>query len=281
MRQIAIYGKGGIGKSTAASHLSYFFAEQGARVLQMGCSPKNDSTCTLMRGVFPHTILDTLREKDFNYDDIEPRDIIYESSISFDSGGKIYCAESGGPEPGVGCGGKGVIEAIETLEKMDILDGYKIDHVIYDVLGDVVCGGFSMPIRQGYAQEIYVVMSGELEAIYQVCNVSKAIDRFKTRSGAKLGGLIVNLRRVKNEGEIVIEFAKKLGTQIMGVLPYSQTIKECMGNGKTLFEMSPDSEECKIYREIGGEIYRNKDLVIPTPMSFEELYEWWLIAIDR
>ena len=281
MRQIAIYGKGGIGKSTAASHLSYFFAEQGARVLQIGCSPKNDSTRSLMGGVFPHPILDVLREKEFDYDAIEPHEIIYESPLTFDSEGKIYCAESGGPEPGVGCGGKGVIEAIETIEKMDTLKQYGVDHVIYDVLGDVVCGGFSLPIRQGYAQETYPVMSGELEAVYQVCNVSKAITRFKTRSGAKLGGLIVNLRRVKNEMKIVTDFAKKLGTQIMGILPYSQTIKECVGSGKTIFEMAPDSKEYGLYREIGVKIYHNKNLVIPTPMNFEELYEWWLGILEK
>ena len=281
MRQIAIYGKGGIGKSTVASHLSYFFAEQGAKVLQMGCSPKNDSTRSLMRGEFPRAILDTLREKDFDYDVVEPHEIIYESPISFNSGGTIYCAESGGPEPGIGCGGKGVIEAIETLEKMHIIDEYEIDHVVYDVLGDVVCGGFSLPIRQGYAQETYPVISGELESVYQACNVCRAIARFKTRSGAKLGGLIINLRRVNNEMEIVTDFAKKLGTQIMGILPYSQTIKECVGSGKTVFEMASDSEESKIYKSIGEKVYHNKDLVIPTPMSFEELYEWWLGVFDK
>lgn len=174
-----------------------------------------------------------------------------------------------------------MIEAIETLGKMDILKHYGINHVIYDVLGDVVCGGFSLPIRQGYAQETYVVMSGELEAVYQVCNVSRAIERFKTRSGAKLGGLIVNLRRVKHEREITTDFAKKLGTKIMGILPYSQTIKECMGSGKTVFEIAPDSEECRLYREIGEKIYHNKDLVIPTPMGFEELYQWWLNMIEQ
>lgn len=281
MRQIAIYGKGGIGKSTAAAHLSYYFAEQGAQVLQIGCSPKNDSTRSLMGGVFPYPILDVLREKEFDYDAIEHHEIIYESPLTFDSGGKIYCAESGGPEPGVGCGGKGVIEAIETLEKMDILPKYGVDHVIYDVLGDVVCGGFSLPIRQGYAQETYPVMSGELEAVYQVCNVSRAIARFKTRSGAQLGGLIVNLRRVKNEMEIVTDFAEKLGTRIMGILPYSQTIKESVGSGKTVFEMAPDSEEARLYREIGEKIYHNKSLTIPSPMSFEELYQWWLGILEQ
>jgi len=124
-------------------------------------------------------------------------------------------------------------------------------------------------------------MSGELEAVYQVCNVSRAIERFKTRSGAKLGGLIVNLRRVKNELNIVTDFAKKLGTQIIGILPYSQTIKECAGSGKTVFEMDPDSEECTLYREIGERVYHNKDLVIPTPMSFEALYQWWLGIIEK
>lgn len=250
-------------------------------MLQMGCSPKNDSTRSLMRGEFPRAILDILREKDFDYDAVEPNDIVNQSPISFDSGGMIYCSESGGPEPGVGCGGKGVIEAIETLERMHILEEYEIDHVIYDVLGDVVCGGFSLPIRQGYAQETYPVISGEFESVYQACNVSRAIERFKVRSGAKLGGLIVNLRRVNNEMEIVTDFAKKLSTKIMGILPYSQTIKECVGSGRTVFEMAPDSEESVLYQRMGEAIFNNKDLVIPTPMNFEELYQWWLGIFDK
>jgi len=275
MRQIAIYGKGGIGKSTVASHLTYSLAERGMKVLQVGCSPKNDSTRSLLTH-FPHTILDVLREKDFEYDEVAPEEIVYTSPLRFPDGGRVYCAESGGPEPGVGCGGKGVIEAIETLTRQDIFEDFGLDVVIYDILGDVVCGGFSLPIRQGYARETYVVASGELEALYQVTNVSKAIKRFEKRSGAKLGGLVINLRRVANEREMVRDFADRIGTQIIGIIPYSQTVKECGGEGKTVFAGAPDSDEAALYRQIGEAVYNNTDLTIPRTMDFEELYEWWL-----
>ncbi len=279
MRQIALYGKGGIGKSTVASHLSCTFAERGLKVLQMGCSPKNDSTYLLLPD-FPPTILDVLSKNDFMYDDLEPSDIVTESPLRFPAGGTIYCAESGGPEPGVGCGGKGVVEAIETIKKLNILKALSIDVVIYDILGDVVCGGFSLPIRQGFAQETYVVTSGEFEALYQVANVSKAIKRFEVRAGSRLGGLIVNLRRVKNEQQMVADFAAKIGTQIIGVIPYSQTVKQCGGDGKTVFECAPDSLEAGIYRGIGQKVFDNTHLVIPNTIEFEELYEWWLPYIN-
>lgn len=279
MRQIAIYGKGGIGKSTVATHLTYSLAEKGLKVLQIGCSPKNDSTRYLLN-VFPRTILDLLRTKNFDYDSIRSSEIVYESPHSFEKGGKIYCAESGGPEPGIGCGGKGVVEAIETLHRLNIFKNYSFDVVIYDILGDVVCGGFSLPIRQGYAQEIYIVTSGELEALYQVSNVSKAIKRFEARSGAKLGGLIINLRRVKKEIQIVTDFARMIGTQIIGIIPYSQIIKESGGIGTTVFVSAPASEEAKLYREIGDRILNNRDLAIPRNLDFKELYEWWLKYIE-
>lgn len=275
MRQIALYGKGGIGKSTVASHLSYTFAEQGMKVLQVGCSPKNDSTHLLLPD-FPMTILDVLRKNDFQYDEIEPDAIITKSPIDFPGGGKIYCAESGGPEPGVGCGGKGVVEAIETLTRLNVFKRLAIDVVVYDILGDVVCGGFSLPIRQGFAQETYVVTSGEFEALYQVTNVSKAIKRFETRSGSKLGGLIVNLRRVKNEQQMLQDFAAKIGTRIIGIIPYSQTVKECGGRGETVFRCAPDSPEAHLYREIGLRVLNNTEVTIPQTIEFEELYEWWL-----
>jgi nitrogenase iron protein NifH len=275
MRQIAFYGKGGIGKSTIASHFSYSAAEKGLRVLQVGCSPKNDSTNQLLTD-FPPTILDVLRTKEYDYDEVEMDEIITESPMKFESGGKIYCAESGGPEPGIGCGGKGVVEAIETLSHLKVFDELKVDVVLYDILGDVVCGGFSLPIRKGYAKETYVVTSGELESLYQVINVSKAIRRFDKRSGSKLGGLIVNLRRMKNELDIVNNFADLVGTKIIGIVPYSQTVKECGGEGQSVFEGAPDCEEISIYRKIADDILNNKNLVIPNTISFKELYDWWL-----
>jgi len=275
MRQIALYGKGGIGKSTVASHLSWTFAEGGLRVLQIGCSPKNDSTYLLLPD-FPPTILDILRKNDYQYDDIAPEQILTESPLSFPGGGKIYCAESGGPEPGVGCGGKGVVEAIETLTRLSIFKKFSIDVVIYDILGDVGWGCFSHPVRQGFAQETYVVTSGEFEALYQVTNVSKAIKRFEIRSGSKLGGLIVNIRRIKNEQRIVEDFADKIGTRIIGTIPYSQTVKESGGSGQTVFQCAPESEEAALYRMVGKAICDNTNLVIPRTLEFEELYEWWL-----
>jgi nitrogenase iron protein NifH len=148
--------------------------------------------------------------------------------------------------------------------------------VLYDILGDVVCGGFSLPIRRGYAQETYVVTSGELEALYQVTNVSKAIRRFERRSGSKLGGLIVNLRRMKNESEIVNNFAELIGSKITGIISYSQVVKECGGQGKTVFECAPDSEEASIYRKIGDDVFNNRELVVPNEINFKDLYSWWL-----
>jgi len=275
MRQIAIYGKGGIGKSTVAAHLSYTFADRGMKVLQVGCSPKNDSTRPLLDD-FPKTILDVLREKEFDYEAVSVNDVVYESPLPFKNGGRVCCAESGGPEPGVGCGGKGVVEAIETLTRLNVFKNYSFDIAIYDILGDVVCGGFSLPIRQGYAQETYVVASGELEALYQVTNVSKVIKRFEVRSGAKLGGLIINLRRVKNELQMVQDFAQKIGTRIIGIIPFSQIVKECGGQAKTVFTLAPDSEEAGIYTGIGDAVLANKDLVIPNTIEFEDLYDWWL-----
>lgn len=279
MRQIALYGKGGIGKSTVACHLSWVFAEQGMKVLQVGCSPKNDSTNQLLEG-FPPTILDVLRTKDFDYDAVIMDDIVTGSAISFSGGGAVYCAESGGPEPGVGCGGKGVVEAIETLTRLDVFSDLGVDIVIYDILGDVVCGGFSLPIRQGYAQETYVVTSGELEALYQVTNVSKAIRRFQKRSGSKLGGLIVNLRRMKNEEAIVNDFAPLIGSRIIGMIPYSQTVKECGGEGKTVFAGAPGSEEAALYRQIGNDVLQNRELIVPNEVNFKDLYAWWLPYIS-
>jgi nitrogenase iron protein NifH len=279
MRQIAFYGKGGIGKSTIACHFSYSAAEKGLRVLQVGCSPKNDSTNQLLTD-FPPTILDVLRTKEYDYDEVEMDEIITESPMKFESGGKIFCAESGGPEPGIGCGGKGVVEAIETLSHLKVFDELKVDVVIYDILGDVVCGGFYMPIINGYAKETYVVTSGELESLYQVTNVSKAIRRFDKRSGSKLGGLIVNLRRMKNELDIVNNFADLVGTKIIGIVPYSQTVKECGGEGQSVFEGAPDCEEIAIYRKIAEDILNNKNLVIPNTIGFKELYDWWLPYIN-
>jgi len=275
MKQIAIYGKGGIGKSTVATHLAYATANQGKTVLQVGCDPQSDSTANLLTK-FPKPILEVLAAHDFEYGDISIAEILVQSKLPFDNDGSVFCSEAGGPEPGVGCGGKGVIEAIKTLKRLNVFDELHPDLVIYDILGDVVCGGFSQPIRDGYAEETYIVTSGELEALYQAVNVMGAVRRFSTRSGAKLGGLIVNLRGLKDEQQIVTDFAERLGTRVIAINPFSQLVKECGGDAKTVFENHPDSPEAEQYRQLATIIMDGDvELTIPGTMTFEELYEWW------
>ncbi|MAF82762.1 MAG: AAA family ATPase [Gammaproteobacteria bacterium] len=275
MKQIAIYGKGGIGKSTVSTHLSYAIANQGKCVLQVGCDPKSDSTHNLLTQ-FTQPILEVLSKHDFEYEDIEIDEILLKSPLLFDDNGTVFCAEAGGPEPGIGCGGKGVIEAIKTLKRLHVFEELNPDIVIYDILGDVVCGGFSMPIRDGYAEETYLVTSGELEALYQATNVMGAVRRFSRRSGAKLGGLIVNLRGLADEERIVNDFAEKMGTRVLSINPFSQLIKECGGDTKTVFEDFPDSTEAEQYRQLATIIMNSEnELTKPETMTFEQLYEWW------
>ncbi|MFW2405741.1 MAG: AAA family ATPase [Gammaproteobacteria bacterium] len=275
MKQIAFYGKGGIGKSTAATHVAYALANQGKTVLQVGCDPQADSTANLL-AEFPKPILDVLAEHDFEYEDINVDEILIKSKRPFDNGGSVFCTEAGGPEPGVGCGGKGVIEAIKTLRHLKVFDEIKPDLVIYDILGDVVCGGFSMPIRDGYAEKTYIVTSGELEALYQAVNVMGAVRRFSTRSGAKLGGLVVNLRGLPDEEKIVSDFAEELGTRVIALNPFSQLIKESGNAAKTVFEEHPDSAEAEVYRRLADTIMNDEsELEVPGTMTFEELYDWW------
>jgi nitrogenase iron protein NifH len=278
MRQLAIYGKGGIGKSMVSSHISYALSKKGLRVLHVGCDPKHDSTRLLLNGNMPDTVLETLREKDFKVQSISMDEVVFESPLSKECQGEIYCAESGGPDPGLGCGGKGVVEAIETLKHLNVFEKLKLDVVLYDVLGDVVCGGFSMPIREGYADEIYIVSSGEIEVLFAASNIFKAIARFNPRSGAKLGGIIGNLRELKNEKNILNGFAEMLGTQVVGFIPYSEKIKQCSGKGVTLFQHAPDTPECDSFRQLTDTIWNNQNFSVPKSISFEDLHAWWLKA---
>jgi nitrogenase iron protein NifH len=275
MRQIAIYGKGGIGKSMVSSHISFALAKKGLKVLHVGCDPKHDSTRLLLKGMMPETILETLRAKDFNLTSVSMNEVIFESAFKSECEGEIYCAESGGPDPGVGCGGKGVVEAIEALKHLNVFEKLKLDAVLYDVLGDVVCGGFSMPIREGYAREIYIVSSGEIEVLFAASNIFKAIRRFNPRSGAQLGGIIGNLRELKNEQRILTEFAERCSTQVVGFIPYSEKIKQCSGKGVTLFQHAPDTPECYAFRVLADRIWENTQFSVPRSMSFEELHGWW------
>jgi len=264
MRKIAIYGKGGIGKSTTTQNTVAGLAEIGKKILVVGCDPKADSTRLLLGGLAQKTVLDTLREEG---EDVQLDDVI---KIGYRG---TRCVESGGPEPGVGCAGRGIITSVNLLEQLGAYDTNQIetDYVFYDVLGDVVCGGFAMPMREGKAQEIYIVCSGEMMAMYAANNICKGIVKFAEAGGVRLGGLICNSRKVDNEENMIVAFAKKLGTEMIHFVPRENVVQRAEINRKTVIEYEPTHAQADEYRMLAKKIDTNKNFVIPTPLEIEEL----------
>lgn len=263
IRQIAIYGKGGIGKSTTTQNLTAGLAEMGKKIMVVGCDPKADSTRLLLGTLAQRTVLDTLRETG---DEVEL------SSIMREGFGGIKCVESGGPEPGVGCAGRGIITSIGLLEQLGAYTE-DLDYVFYDVLGDVVCGGFAMPIREGKAQEIYIVASGEMMALYAANNIAKGIAKFARKGGVRLGGIICNSRNVDREIDLLRAFSEELGTQLIYYVPRDNIVQHAEINSKTVIEYAPNSRQANEYRQLAKAIDENKYLTIPRPMSQERLEE--------
>ncbi len=261
IRQIAIYGKGGIGKSTTTQNLTAGLVEAGKKVMVVGCDPKADSTRLLLGGLAQRTVLDTLR--------IEGEDVDL-SAIMREGFGGTRCVESGGPEPGVGCAGRGIITSISLLERLGAYTE-DLDYVFYDVLGDVVCGGFAMPIREGKAKEIYIVASGEMMALYAANNISKGIQKYAQKGGVRLGGIICNSRNVDREIELLRAFAKELGTKLIHFVPRDNVVQRAEINRKTVIEYDPTVKQADEYRQLAKSIEENEDFVIPTPMSQERL----------
>ncbi len=263
MRKIAIYGKGGIGKSTTTQNTVAGLAEMGKKVMVVGCDPKADSTRLLLHGLAQKTVLDTLREEG---EDVELDDILKEGY------GDTRCVESGGPEPGVGCAGRGIITSINMLEQLGAYDEeHELDYAFYDVLGDVVCGGFAMPIRDGKAQEIYIVVSGEMMAMYAANNICKGIVKYADAGGVRLGGLICNSRKVDNEREMIEELARQLGTQMIHFVPRDNMVQRAEINRKTVIDFDPEHGQADEYRALAKKIDENKMFVIPKPLEIEEL----------
>jgi nitrogenase iron protein NifH len=263
MRKVAIYGKGGIGKSTTTQNTVAALAEMGKKVMVVGCDPKADSTRLLLGGLAQKTVLDTLREEG---EDVELMDI---RRSGF---GETLCVESGGPEPGVGCAGRGIITSINMLEQLGAYDeDESLDYAFYDVLGDVVCGGFAMPIREGKAQEIYIVCSGEMMAMYAANNICKGIMKFAEAGGVRLGGLICNSRKVDNEKDMIEEFARRLGSQMVHFVPRDNDVQRAEIQRKTVIDWNPDCPQANEYRTLARNIDDNDLFVVPTPLEIDEL----------
>ena len=265
MRQIAIYGKGGIGKSTTTQNLAAALSEMDKKILIVGCDPKADSTRLILGKTSKNTVIETLKSKD--EDEIVTEDIL---SVGFHD---IQCVESGGPEPGFGCAGRGIVTAINILESLGIYRD-NLDYVLYDVLGDVVCGGFAMPIMSGKAEEIYIVCSGEMMSLYAANNICRGIRKYALTGKTKLGGLICNSRLVDREYELVSEFAKLINTQLIYFIPRNNIVQKAELLKKTVIEHDPGSVQADEYRNLASKIENNKTFSVPNPLTNEELEEF-------
>lgn len=244
MIKLAFYGKGGIGKSTTVSNISFALAEKGLRVMQIGCDPKADSTALLRNGIQLTSVLDLVRRK-------TPFDL---KDMVCIGEGSVICVEAGGPTPGSGCAGRGIITALDQLKAHGAYDVYQPDVVLYDVLGDVVCGGFSMPMRGGYADKVFILTSGENMSIHAAANIAMALENFRDRGYAKLGGFILNRRNVKNEDTKVQELAEDFHSQIIGTLNRSDLVTDAEELGKTVLSAFPNSEMAAEYRALASAV---------------------------
>jgi nitrogenase iron protein NifH len=276
-KQIAIYGKGGIGKSTTTSNISAALVDAGYRVMQIGCDPKSDSTNTLRGGEYIPSVLDLLRANS----QVDAHEAIFQGF------GGVYCVEAGGPQPGVGCAGRGIITAVELLKQQRVFDELDLDYVIYDVLGDVVCGGFAVPIREGIAEHVFTISSADFMAIYAANNLFKGIQKYSTAGGALLGGIIANSINTSFHREIVDDFAARTKTQIVEYVPRSITVTQSELQGKTTIEANPKSEQAGIYRRLATRIAEHTQSKVPSPLNADQLRQWsssWadqLIEIER
>lgn len=258
LKQIAFYGKGGIGKSTVSSNVSAALGKSGYRVLHIGCDPKADSTRNLLQSRPINRVLDFVDDK------LKAPTIDDLVTTGFSN---VYCVEAGGPEPGIGCAGRGIISVIELIQQLDIIKKLDVDVVIYDVLGDVVCGGFAVPLRMGFAEEVYLVTSGEIMALFAANNIAKAIKRFAGRNKVRLSGIICNKRNTEFEDEVVTDFASAIGTAELFYVPRDRTIQICESEGQTVVEAQPGCSMARIFDELAHTILNNKNKVVPNPMD--------------
>ena len=273
IRQIAFYGKGGIGKSTISSNIAAVYAERGLNTMVIGCDPKSDCTRNLRGDVDIPTVLDVLRVKGVaklgltelvGGKQVDMDEIVYKGYKG------VLCVEAGGPEPAVGCAGRGVIVVVDLLKKLGLYDS-NLDVIIYDVLGDVVCGGFGMPLRRGLADDVFIVTSADYLSIYAANNICKGINRHASREGSPLGGIVYNVRGAIDDLALVEEFSYSVNSKVIGAIPNDATIMESEIYAKTTVEHKPESKIAGLFRDLATAIYENKETVSPAPLSKEEL----------
>ncbi|MBP5976141.1 nitrogenase iron protein [Brasilonema sp. CT11] len=262
MRKIAIYGKGGVGKSTTTQNTVAGLVDMGRKVMVVGCDSKADSTRLLLGRLHQKIVLDTLRkEEDVNLEDFRK-----------EGWGKTLCVESGGPEPGVGCTGRGVLTSIGLLEQLGAYDEeVRLDYTFYDGLGNVVCGGFVMPLREGKAQEVYIITSGEIMAMYATNNICRSIQKYASIGSIRLGGLICNSRNVDQEDNLIQALAEQLGTQMIYSMPRNNMVQRAEFYSKTVIAYAPECEQAQHYRNLAKAIDQNTNFVIPKSMSNDQL----------
>ncbi len=271
IKQIAIYGKGGIGKSTTTSNISAALSTMGYKVMQFGCDPKADSTNTLRDGTYIPTVLDTLREKN----KVNAQDVIFQGFNG------VYCVEAGGPAPGVGCAGRGIITAVQLLKQLNIYEELDLDVIIYDVLGDVVCGGFAVPIREGIAEHVFTVSSADFMAVYAANNLFKGIQKYSNSGGALLGGLIANSINAPYSKDIIDDFVARTKTRVVEYVPRSVTVTQAELQGKTTIEAAPNSEQARIYKSLATKVIETTESKVPAPLEISELREWAATWADQ
>ncbi|HEX3031425.1 MAG TPA: nitrogenase iron protein [Bacillota bacterium] len=264
IKQIAIYGKGGIGKSTTTSNITAALSTMGYKVMQFGCDPKSDSTNTLRDGTYIPTVLDTLRENN----KVDAHQVVFQGFNG------VYCVEAGGPAPGVGCAGRGIITAVQLFKEQRVFEELDLDVIIYDVLGDVVCGGFAVPIREGIAEHVFTVSSSDFMAVYAANNLFKGIQKYSNSGGALLGGVIANSINQPYAKAIIDDFVTRTNTQVMEYVPRSVTVTQAELQGKTTIEAFPDSDQAKVYLNLAKRIAEHTDSKVPSPLGVSELKEW-------